>query len=63
MAYPRERIVTDGTDQVKNFWLVCGLELIIIILLHRILIKRHKMREQRRKEWEEQTRNEKESNK
>ena len=45
LGYPRERIAPDGADRLVTYLLVCALELVVLILLRWVLIRRYKMRE------------------
>ncbi|KGL49183.1 hypothetical protein HR17_09980 [Porphyromonas gulae] len=56
LGYPRERIAPDGTDRLVTYLLVCALELVVLILLRWVLIRRYKMRERRRHDMEQYAR-------
>lgn len=56
LGYPRERIAPDGADRLVTYLLVCALELVVLILLRWILIRRYKMRERRRHDMEQYAR-------
>lgn len=56
LGYPRERIAPDGADRLVTYLLVCALELVILILLRWVLIRRYKMRERRRHDMEQYAR-------
>lgn len=56
LGYPRERIAPDGADRLVTYLLVCALELVVLILLRWVLIRRHKMRERRRHDMEQYAR-------
>lgn len=56
LGYPRERIAPDGTDRLVTYLLVCALELVVLILLRWVLIRRYKMRERRRHDTEQYAR-------
>ena len=56
LGYPRERIAPDGADRMVTYLLVCALELVVLILLRWVLIRRYKMRERRRHDMEQYAR-------
>ncbi|AAQ65665.1 hypothetical protein [Porphyromonas gingivalis] len=56
LGYPRERIAPDGADRLVTYLLVCALELVVLILLRWVLIRRYKMRERRRHDMEQYAR-------
>lgn len=56
LGYPRERIAPDGADRQVTYLLVCALELVVLILLRWVLIRRYKMRERRRHDMEQYAR-------
>lgn len=56
LGYPRERIAPDGADRLVTYLLVCTLELVVLILLRWVLIRRYKMRERRRHDMEQYAR-------
>ena len=56
LGYPRERIAPDGADRLVTDLLVCALELVVLILLRWVLIRRYKMRERRRHDMEQYAR-------
>ena len=56
LGYPRERIAPDGADRLVTYLLVWALELVVLILLRWVLIRRYKMRERRRHDMEQYAR-------
>lgn len=56
LGYPRERIAPDGADRLVTYLLVCALELVVLILLRWVLIRRYKMRERHRHDMEQYAR-------
>ena len=56
LGYPRERIAPDGADRLVTYLLVCALELVVLILLRWVLIRRYRMRERRRHDMEQYAR-------
>ncbi|ATR91148.1 hypothetical protein CS544_08690 [Porphyromonas gingivalis] len=56
LGYPRERIAPDGADRLVTYLLVCALELVVLILLRWVLIRRYKMHERRRHDMEQYAR-------
>ena len=56
LGYPRERIAPDGADRLVTYLLVCALELVVLILLRWVLMRRYKMRERRRHDMEQYAR-------
>ena len=56
LGYPRERIAPDDADRLVTYLLVCALELVVLILLRWVLIRRYKMRERRRHDMEQYAR-------
>lgn len=56
LGYPRERIAPDGADRLVTYLLVCALELVVLILLRWVLIRRYKMRERCRHDMEQYAR-------
>ena len=56
LGYPRERIAPDGADRLVTYLLVCALELVVLILLRWVLIRRYKMRKRRRHDMEQYAR-------